>query len=265
MRLRFFLFSVLSILPELFLVSCSQGMFELLDRTTADPFAEKPAAESFKESNTVLLSWSPDEGADEFILERAEDAERPVYREIYRGGAAGYRDADLPDQGIYLYRLLKRRGRRIFPSSEPVLGVSSLVTGDLQEPNNGEDAATFLDDTTIIANMYFYRSYQGLMVWDEDWYCMDIPPGWRASVVVNDSKAPSGLESHFKIYIKDREINKITHDDPIPVPNYGTEELRCFFKIFPDEQIYVSKEMPSTGVGGGIIQYTIKITGKTVM
>jgi hypothetical protein len=265
MRLQFFRRSILGILPGLLLVSCSQGMFELLDRTTADPFTERPAAESFKESNTVLLSWSPDEGADEFILERAEDAERPDYREIYRGGAAGYRDTGLPDQRLYLYRLLKRRGLRIFPPSEPVLGVSSLVTRDLQEPDNSEDSAVFLSDTTIIANMYFYQSYQGLKVWDEDWYYMDIPPGWRASVVVNDSKAPSGLESHFKIYIKDRETNKITHDDPIPVPNYGTEALRCFFKIFPDEQIYISKEMPSTGVGGGIIQYTIKITGKTVM
>jgi hypothetical protein len=265
MRLRLFPCSVLGILSGLFLASCNQGMFEVLNRTTADPVTEKPAAESFKESNTVLLSWSPDEGADEFILERAEDAERPFYREIYRGGAAEYRDTGLPDQGLYLYRLSKRRGMRIFPPSEPVLGVSSLVTRDLWEPNDQEESATLLSDTTIIANMYFYQSYQGLKVRDEDWYCMDIPPGWRASVVVNDSKAPSGLESHFKIYIKDRETNKVTHDDPIPVPNYGTEPLRCFFKIFPDEQIYVSKEMPSTGVGGGIIQYTIKITGKTVM
>jgi hypothetical protein len=240
-------------------------MFELLDRTTADPFTEIPRAESFRESNAVLLSWLPDEGADEFILERAEDAERLNYQEIYRGGETFYRDGGLPDQRLYLYRLSKRRGERQFPPSGPALGVSSLVTRDIYETNDSEETAVFLSDTTVISNMYFYQSYNGLRVSDEDWYVMDIPPGWRASVVVNDSKAPAGLESHFKIYIKDRETNKVTHDDPIPVPNYGTSPLRCFFKIFPDEHIYISKDMPPTGAGGAIIQYTIKITAKTVM
>ena len=240
------------------LCACNTGIYDLLGRTASDPFTEKPLAVSFKESQTVILSWSFDPAADEYILERALDGTQIVYEEIYRGQKLMFSDAGLPDQNMYLYRLAKRRGNREFPFSDPVLGVSSVITRDIHEDNGDKENASYLGDTTLVANMYYYRSYSGFILCDEDWYFTDIPAGWIIIAVINDSKAPPGVNSHFKLYIENREISMVTSDMEIEIPNYDTSPLRCYMKVFPYEYQYIS-EMPDTEIGGNIIQYTIRV------
>ena len=159
---------------------------------------------------------------------------------------------------MYLYRLAKRRGNREFPFSDPVLGVSSMIIGDVHEDNQTRENATYLGDTALVANMYYYRSYSGLILSDEDWFVTEIPPGWMIIVVINDSKAPPGINSHFKLYTEGREIKMVTSDMEIEIPNYDTSEMQCYMKVFPYEYQFIN-EMPDTEIGGNIIQYTIRI------
>ncbi|MDL2228708.1 hypothetical protein LJC14_00485 [Treponema sp. OttesenSCG-928-L16] len=242
-----------------FCASCSQGMFEILDRSTSDPASEIPRIESFVESNTILVSWSRDEGTDEYILERAFDAETLVYEVVYRGELTSYEDPNLPDQGMYIYRLSKRRGEKTFGPFDPALGVSSLVTRDIYEPNDTEEQAVFLGDTKLTANQFCFRAYNGLMIADDDWYYVDILPKWEVSIVVVDSKKPAGTDDcHFKLYIKDMPPENIKHETAFHIANNDTMPWRCYFKIFPHTDIFVPYGM-SGAVGGDIVSYTIRI------
>jgi hypothetical protein len=243
------------------LAACNQELFEVLNRTVADPFTEVPAVVSFKESNTIFISWSNDDAADEYILKRALDGSQILYEEIYRGTVPYYEDRGLPDQNMYLYCLAKKRGDKEFPLSEPAMGVSSLVTRDVNEENDAESAATHLGDTPVISNMHYYRSYSGFILQDEDWYYTEIPPGWQISVIINDSKAPANRLSHFMLYIKDRDTARVTSDGEIQILNSETSPLRCYLKVYPYEYLYIS-EMPETEIGGGMVLYTIKISMK---
>jgi hypothetical protein len=248
----------------LLLGACSEGMYDILSRTTADPYTIQPLALSFKESNAVIVSWPADPAADEYILQRAADGTRVAYQDVYRGTGTEYRDGDLPDQAMYLYRLAKRRGDREFPPSDPVLAVSSLVTRDAYEENGGMQAATHLGDTPVIANMYYYRSYSGLSAQDVDWYWFDIPPGWRVSLVVTDARVNPGISSHFRYYIAGRAEGMVVSDVPIPIDNYEKTALRCYFRLFPDVGQYIM-DMPPSQVGGGIVAYEIKIVQKLLL
>jgi hypothetical protein len=248
-----------------FLAACTPGMFELLNRDTGDPFTEKPTVKSFIESNVIHISWSKDECADEFILKRADDSIAPVYKEIYRGRETSYTDTGREDGKLYLYKLAKKRGDKTFTDSDPVLGVGSLVTRDPHEENDEMGKAVYLSDTTLISNMYFYRSYQNISVSDTDWYYMDIPPGWQCTIVVNDANAPPGLNSHFMLYVKDRAFQQVLQNYEIEIKNYETTNLKCYFKLYPSESVYVANNMNMDGVGGAIVQYTIKIVQKGVM
>jgi hypothetical protein len=134
-----------------------------------------------------------------------------------------------------------------------------LLSRDTLEENDFETGAVHLSYSRLTSNMYYYRGYSLLEVWDEDWYCIDIRPNWRAAIVVMDGQAPiGGTYSHFKIYIRDLGIQTVTHNSPIIIANAGNQAIRCYFKLFPDTAIYVSEHMPSM-VGGAVVQYTIEI------
>jgi hypothetical protein len=105
---------------------------------------------------------------------------------------------------------------------------------------------------------YFQGYYKSLKIWDEDWYYVDIPAQWRANIIIHDLKAPSLMETHFKIYIKDRTGEKVTQDHAITISNYETKAYRCYFKIYPDETVYIDSSTPY-GVGGGMAGYTVRI------
>jgi len=244
----------------LFLSSCFDGIFDTLNRTTDDPFTEIPSISSFLESYSICISWSKDEAADEYILERAENLIYLSYQIIYRGENTTFTDKNLPDESMYLYRLSKRRGKKTFPPSEPALGVSSLIIRDLHEPNDSEKYATHLSDITLYANMPFFRAYNGLTVSDTDWYYIEIPPLWKASIVIFDKKPiPGSTETHFKIFCKDaRPPENVAQNTAITIVNYKTVQDKYYFKVYPMETNYT--DTSNGGFGGTIIDYTIFIS-----
>jgi hypothetical protein len=245
---------------SLFLSSCFDGIFDTLNRTTDDPLTEIPSVSSFLDSHTIHISWSEDEAADEYILERSENTISLSYQIIYRGTNTVFIDKNLPDESMFLYRLSKRRGKKTFLPSNPALGVSSLTVRDLHEPNDFEEYATHLSDITLYANMPFFRAYNGLTVSDTDWYYIEIPPLWIASIIIFDQKAASGItDTHFKIYVKDEDTPKtVSQNTPIPIVNYKTVKEKYYFKIYPRETIYTDDF--SGGFGGTVADYNIFIS-----
>ena len=237
--------------------SCNDGLFGTLNRTTLDPFTEIPTVISFLESHSITVKWTEDEGADEYILERALDSIMPVFSEVYRGNATEYVDRNKSDETLYLYRLSKRRGQKTFPASDPALGVSTLTTRDSHEENNDEKKATYLSYYTLSANMPFYRAYNGLTVSDADWYCVDIPPRWMVSIVIVDLKIEYGTETHFRAYIKDTPPQDVIQSYPFHITNYENFPARHYFKIYPKEGKYI--DAMGGGAGGAVVDYTIQI------
>jgi hypothetical protein len=237
--------------------SCTPGMFELLDRTINDPALQKPEVESFVESNTIRIIWGRDEGADEYILERAEDEKTLVFWEVYRGDAVEYSDGGLPDNKRYLYRLFKRRGKKMFGPTEQALGVSSLVCRDVYEPNDTMESAIQLETIDYISNMYYYRAYSGEEAVDEDWYFIKIPPLRQASVVVNDSRVEeSDRPTHFEYYEYDRDHKTVRQLLNFWIVNNELVTKNYYFKLYPAKNQYIGAELPA---GGAIIQYKISI------
>lgn len=251
------IFCALSV--ALSLSSCLDGMFDVLDRTPNDPFMETPSVSSFLDSYSIRVSWKKDDAADEYILERSENLTELSFSTIYSGTSTYFIDADLPDDSMFLYRLSKRRGKKTFPPSDPALGVSSLTVRDLHEPNDYQERATHLNDITLYANLPFFRAYNGLTVSDSDWFYVEIPPLWLASIVVFDQKAiPGSTETHFMIYFKDSQTPAtVPHNTEISVLNYKTVKDKCFFKIYPREDLYTDGFTGS--FGGSVIDYTIKV------
>jgi hypothetical protein len=230
-------------------------MFETLDRTVTDPSREVPRVEAFVGSGLVTLYWTGDEGADEYILERAKDAVSLSYQMIYRGPELSYEDRDAIEGTRYLYRLSKRRGDKTFGPWETSLGVRSLIIRDGYEINNTSETAVHLETLSLIANMYFYRSYNGATLRDEDWYSVDVPPQRRLSVVVSDSLiGTGGLPSHFMYYILGATGDEVIHEDAFWIFNTTTQQKRFYFMLYPNETLFAG-----SSAGGQIISYTIQV------
>jgi len=249
---------LINVLILLFILSgCENEMYKMLHRTADDPVIVRPNVESFVESNTIFINWEFDEGADEYILERALDTpDNLVFIIIYKGKALEYADRGLEDGARFIYRLSKRRGKVTFGPSKEALGVSSLVIRDIYR-NDTMEQALKLESTDYIANIFYYRSYNGLELIDEDWYFIDIPPMRQASVVVRDYEAnePDSL-THFLYYEHARESYVVRQLRDFWIVNTELETKRCYFKIFPAKSQFVNSGIPA---GGGIVQYKISL------
>lgn len=242
----------------LVLGACNAGVYESLSRDAGDPVAESPELNSFKESNTVIVSWEADECADEYILERAEDNMVPQYRKVYSGRDLCYYDRNLPDEQRYLYRLKKRRGGKLFGPYEERLGVSSLVTEDEFEPNNRKEEAIALSTNPLIMNLYYYQSYGGLKTYDEDWYSVEIPPQRRLDIVIEDADIENDqAPTHFRLYEENRDSKEVLQLRGIYLENTEHRVKRVYFKIYPHETFFVSS-MPE-GAGGRLVRYKISV------
>jgi hypothetical protein len=245
------------ILAAAALAGCNSGMYEMLRRTTDDPAIVKPVIESFVELCAIRASWEADAAADEYILERAEDSPFSLlYETVYRGAGTVYTDRGLEDSKRYIYRLSKRRGKMVFGPSEEAMGVSSQVCRDIYR-NDTMEQALELETIDYIANIFYYRTYGGLEVMDEDWYYIELPPLRQASVVVNDSRVEeSDRPTHFEYYEYGRDHNPVRQLKDFWIINNEMEKKRYYFKLYPAKSQFVGAGIPA---GGDIVQYRISI------
>ncbi|HHU37648.1 MAG TPA: hypothetical protein GXZ47_10560 [Treponema sp.] len=246
--------SILALMVILFQVCCSSGIMDELERPNEDPAFEKPIVRSFEVENTILVSWSDDECADEYILERSFDMAVPTYSVVYRGKKIFYQDAGLIDADCYLYRLIKIRGDTVYPPSLPVYGVSSSLIKDEFEDNNTKEKATLLLSDRI-SNMYYFISHDGQQVYDVDWYYVELGPKRKAQITINEQIAPAGNATHYKV-TSNGTTNNVTNSTVFEVNNTEDVTRRISFAIEPHKAVFLGSVEQT---GGGIVSYTIKL------
>ena len=260
------------------LFSCNLGMYDVLGRTTRDPFPEIPNVRSFNGDRSIIISWTWDEAADEYYLWRAVNANYPLqYILVYNGPHTEYKDNfDLPDvKQLYLYRLEKRRGTKHFRDLDTPgkagLGVVSNMDRDIYEPNDSPGQATPLTTVTLAANSWYYSSNatDGICIYDEDWYYVNIPAHCRAGILLYDFNAIGGQNvDHFEMYIlPDGRNVRLISDTEEFVENHENFEVRKYICIRPlystfqtEENLENDDDHPQPpGTCGAFISYTIRV------
>ncbi len=235
---------------------CGAGLLDEMDRVTADPTISAPKAVSFVTENQIGLSWDSDKAADLYVLERANDAPNPAYKEVYRGTAVSFTDADVADQSRFLYRLNKVKGEKAFGPSGAVMGIGSATCGDVHEPNDTWDQATPIDYHGCFSNLFYYRSYSGLEVQDADWYSVIVPPAKNANIVVTQiTPGITGQTATYMYrYLKGTPPEQIINSLMFQIPNPNQHPETFIFKIFPEPPAFFNDP---TLAGGTVIYYKI--------
>jgi hypothetical protein len=249
-------------------ISCSSPMHGMLSRTTDDPFFDVPQARSFVNDYTIDLGWKKDPAADEYILYRSRDDLAPRYEAVYRGGALEYHDCfKVDNEGErYLYRLVKRRGGKVFgdlvTNGRCALGVVSGDHIDVFEPNDLRTRATALNDEKLYANGYFFLSntFDNVSFYDEDWFYVVLRPKWKAQIVLDDLEAPPhSTIQHFKIIKYQFGTEIIASDSNFEISNPGNEEAVCYFRVSPDVDVYRNDALLLSSGFGKFVRYTIRV------
>jgi hypothetical protein len=240
--------------------ACSPGLLDELDRVLRDPVVSAPRASSLEQEYRIELTWEADEAADEYQLERAEDAAQGSFLPVYRGSATRYLDADCRDQCRYLYRLSKLRGTRSFGPSAPVLGVASATCRDELEPNDSEGQATPLEYDRR-ANLFYYRAtpglYPGAELQDDDWYSVLVPPRRKANLLVTQPGLEPGSPYTFLyFYLKGTTPFRVVNNQLIEITNPSYEAKTFLFELFPNPDDFILE--PTLG-GGMLVDYTLSL------
>jgi hypothetical protein len=252
------------------LTTCSIGMDDTLGRTTDDPFAEIPNARSFNGDFSIILSWSQDEAADEYYLYRALDDYTPFYQLVYNGRHTTYRDTLTPaeENNRYLYKLSKRRGQKMFNNDLTIrekagLGVVSPSRMDSHEPNNDIKHATVLSIIKFESNCYLYssNSLDNIVIYDEDWYCVDIPPHWSAAIkLIEIYNVGINTVDHFYIDVYNGGISAFDSSGIKQINNDGNTQKRFYFRILPNITNFKLEHPSMNGGYGAFIPYTIEVS-----
>ncbi|MCR5387128.1 MAG: hypothetical protein K6E69_08405 [Treponema sp.] len=181
--------------------SCENPIADILLRTYSDPFDQAPVVDSFSERKKIFISWDKDEGADDYILMRAEDAFSPQFAEIYRGRQLNYKDEKINEGTRYLYRLDKTRGKRTFISEKKGYGYCASRINDTLKNNFKKDAVEILSDRTNMV-LYYGRFCDGTEIFEEDYFYVNIPPQMQAEIVLTQQN-PSSSSGRYIEYVDD--------------------------------------------------------------
>jgi hypothetical protein len=246
-------------------IACGTGPLAAIERSSSDPAIVAPRVVSFAAENRISVSWPADPCADEYVLEEASGSvSSPTYSVVYRGTASGYEERDCADRSLHLYRLTKMRGNREFGPSDAVLGVGSAVIEDAHEPNDAETQATNFGygeyDVYGSANLYCYRSYDGIEVEDEDWYAIVVSPRTNAYIVVVQTDPEIvDKEATWMLFCRRGEsATPVINDEPIALTNYSNSPRRISFKLYPQAEDFYGS---GGAAGGSMVNYTVKLYG----
>lgn len=244
-------------MPGLF-CSCYNSAFnEIVLRTTDDPFDDKPAADSLSSEHTVYLTWKEDAASDKFYLMRAFDAKSPVWSCIYKGTETYFTDKELINNGKYIYRLDKTRGKKYFKGTEYGYGWSSESIKDYCESNDTPDDATFLEYDRICNLPCAGFLTDSKQILDEDWFYVTVPPMRQAEIVVdqhNLENAACGANTNLRIQVQGFESQPVMHLNSYQIQNAGYETKNFYFKIFPEKTSLSSENSFCT-----VIEYTVSL------
>lgn len=238
------------------------GEISIFSYTRPMPFGEAPKADGFGR-NGVMLEWTADEGADQYVIMRRKD---PVYPSSDRIENVAYKvvgrinppvthyldTEEITDGGLYEYRLRKMRNETAKDWLDMTTRMVAIsVEKDEYEPNDYEEEATVLDMDRERANMYMYQYNDGVIIKDEDWYKVYIPSGQTAHVrvIYQNGNANDG---YLVLHEKGKPAKYIIHNDPFLIKNTASFRQDVAFSIRPNPGRFID------GSKGSLISYSIE-------
>lgn len=237
------------------LLSCDSGLYSLISRPQKAPDNFAFVVDSFNTEYEIYCSWEADILADKYILLRSEDSSSLNFQQIYSGEALSYVDTNLKDNTQYIYRLDKVRGEKRFVGNRYYLGVFGQKKRDAYEPNNSIETATYLESPKQ-ANLYYYTSAKGIVVYDIDWYQVRI----KAHRMVNITLTYDAVDPVFKVTLPpngDEQCPANNHS--FEIRNNSNEEKDFYFNV----QLDKGKFTP-TG-SAAFFTYTVKLVSETAV
>lgn len=236
-------------------LACSPGIYHMLGREAKDPAVSTPIIQSFIEEEAIHISWEEDAKADQYILYRSRDTRPGELSIIYSGTGFEYLDRDCVPEGRYLYSLSKVRGLKEFELCEPVMGVCGQTIRDFAEPNGRKQEAVLLD-SDLEANIFYYRSTTGIILQDDDWYYVNIPPRRVANIVITQVNR-EGENTHLYFSQEGELAFQIVDGNNIAIENYFYTEQSFYFKISPIAGEFLND---ISLAGGAMVGYKISLT-----
>lgn len=266
----------ISLCFSLFLIfvmsACVQNEFEeILFRTTDDPFYDTPYADSLSLEHTIYLAWKEDAAADKYRLMRSYDnlTRDLKFDCIYEGDFTSYTDRDLTENGRYVYRLDKVRGKKVFEGNTFSYGWSSSCRRDFDESNDTEQNATELEpfilhQCTLTCAKFLAEDKRVL---DTDWFCIKVDHYSTKQIVINQSNITEveknesadtgdGAPTYISYMIAGiGESRPVKQNEEIYITNPDKEDIIVYLKVFPNEQMLFG----NNDVGAvTVIEYTIQ-------
>lgn len=243
---------LLAIILSFLFASCKNGFYDILARTTDDPFSTTPSISSFEAIDTIKASWEPDDGADTFILMRAINDATLNYEEVYRGTDCSFVDTLVEDGTLYRYRLDKIRGQERFYGSIPGLGVASPIAEAVLYDNSIQCKAYELT-YKYTSSCYYYKFDDDTLLYNYDWYKVEVPAMRKAVITISET----GSNSSFCYLIPGSvKATKLINKTSFYVYNNKLTPQYKYFAIFANPSEFITQ----TSIGGDIRSYTIELT-----
>ena len=241
---------LLIIVIVIFNGACGTGVYEIVSRDQRDPDNFYVNVDSFSEENVIKCIWEEDERCDKYILMRSEDKNVLKFKEVYNGEGTEYEDRVLKEDTRYIYRLDKIRGKKRFLGNIHYMGIYSKQVKDVYEPNDRKEKAVLLQND-IQGNVYYYRSHEGTVLEDEDWYKVRIPAKRQATIAIvyDAANLPFIITKPYN-----GSSEKPANNVGIIIKNDTDVEKELSFKISLDRNIVVSGS-----AGGGCYPYTLRL------
>jgi hypothetical protein len=236
--------SAFIILLIIILSSCSNDLFDVLNKNNIEPAISKPNVTSFKAENEIIVDWAGDSGADSYCLYRDLNPDGTFAAKIYQGNSLSYIDDQTIDGTRYYYKLSKMKGLKEFDKSDCVMGVGSAIVCDAYENDDTKDMAKEFVNT-LDANIFYYKDASGNTLEDTDWYWVTIGPRQymtiRITLVSNlsNQEITFGLEGASPINIISNNTYEIRNND------YSTRQFRFVIAINRDN--FLGSSSPSGG------------------
>ena len=229
---------------------CGSGIYGIIARDQGDPDTFYLNVDSFSEENVIRCSWAKDERSDRYIVMRSEDREPLRFEKVYEGEGTRYEDAVLKEDTRYLYRLDKVRGKKDFKGKSHYMGIYSKQVKDVYEPNDKKENAVLLESDKQ-ANVYYYRSTEGTILEDEDWYKIRVPARRQAKIMIiyDVVNQPFVITKPYN-----GEEERPATNSAVEIKNDTDYEKELRFKISLDKNIVVSGS-----AGGTCYRYTLRL------
>lgn len=237
---------LLIISVSLFVSSCTNFIASELLRPYDDPSSETPRVDSFKEEGVIYIEWSEDESADSYVLLRAEDSQKPQYKEIYRGNELSYLDKECEVTKKYLYLLGKTRGQKLFIGQKAQYAYCSAKRRDAYN-NHTKETAKRIEYELSNLNSYYGQFADGHKFFEEDWFEVKVPA--RCYIIVHCNQTdPKPASGEYSLNLEFLQLSNqyLSTSSDIRIENVNFKEAIIPFGVRVKQQ----------GILNGIIHIT---------